>query len=655
MVQLPFRQVHLDFHTSEHIPGVGKKFNKKQWQAALEAGAVNSITVFAKGHHSWSYYPTKAGMEHPTLKRDLLGQQIKACHEIGVRAPIYFTVGWSATDAELHPEWTARDPQGNIHNVNFDVNAKPTDTRPGCSWKWLCPSGEYLKLILEQTQEICDRYEVDGFFYDICFGPTCYCDNCTAGMRAAGMDPTNFKQAMAYNESKWISLQRACKQVIHAVHPEATLYWNGGAGIYVPYPHAEQTHFELEDLPTAWGGYNKFPVRAKYFANKGKQYMAMSGKFHTSWGEFGGFKNPDAIKYEAAAMVAWGARCSFGDQLHPNGVMDLETYRSIGVGYKYVKKIEQYSNGGVPFARLGLWLSGSNDHDHGVTDMLLERQIDFEVVDPAGDFSRFSAIILPGHPCLSKASAATLEQFVKDGGALLVLGGGALDARRKEFLLDVGARYVGPAQYVDDYLIVGKELAKGLVTSPFLNYSAGLRARLSGGKALASIREPYFDRTYEHYCSHLNTPPQEKDARQPGAWRKGKVVCLAHELGAMYYKHGAQLHRDLFVNALELIYKNPAMQVTMPSGGRVNLLHQPEARRYVAHILYGPPIERGRCSAIEDLVPIFDVPVALRVPERIKKAHTAPEKKTLRMKKSRGTVSVTVPRVECHTAVVFEY
>ena len=28
----PFRQVHLDFHTSPHIPKIGSKFNKKQFQ-----------------------------------------------------------------------------------------------------------------------------------------------------------------------------------------------------------------------------------------------------------------------------------------------------------------------------------------------------------------------------------------------------------------------------------------------------------------------------------------------------------------------------------------------------------------------------------------------------------------------------------------------
>ena len=34
--ELPFRQIHLDFHTSEHIPGVGSKFSKENWQQALK-------------------------------------------------------------------------------------------------------------------------------------------------------------------------------------------------------------------------------------------------------------------------------------------------------------------------------------------------------------------------------------------------------------------------------------------------------------------------------------------------------------------------------------------------------------------------------------------------------------------------------------------
>ena len=43
-----FRQVHLDFHTSEHIEDIGKKFDKKQFQTALKEGHINSITLFSK-------------------------------------------------------------------------------------------------------------------------------------------------------------------------------------------------------------------------------------------------------------------------------------------------------------------------------------------------------------------------------------------------------------------------------------------------------------------------------------------------------------------------------------------------------------------------------------------------------------------------------
>src|SRR5450759_4116064 len=138
MVSLPSRQVHLDFHTSEHIPVVGAKFDRKQFQQALKAGRLNSITVFAKCHHGWSYYPTSIGQVHPTLKRNLLAEQISAAHAIGVRAPIYYTVGWSANDAVKFPECIRRDKDGKPEG-NFDLKAKPNDKRPICSWIGLLP------------------------------------------------------------------------------------------------------------------------------------------------------------------------------------------------------------------------------------------------------------------------------------------------------------------------------------------------------------------------------------------------------------------------------------------------------------------------------------------------------------------------------------
>ena len=72
------RQVHLDFHTNGTLP-VGKKFSKEQFQSALKLGHVNSITVFSKCHHGWSYHPTEVNEMHPCLDFDLLAAQLEAC------------------------------------------------------------------------------------------------------------------------------------------------------------------------------------------------------------------------------------------------------------------------------------------------------------------------------------------------------------------------------------------------------------------------------------------------------------------------------------------------------------------------------------------------------------------------------------------------
>ncbi len=46
--ELRFRQVHLDYHTSPDIPGIGSEFDAEQFTQTLEQARVDSITCFAR-------------------------------------------------------------------------------------------------------------------------------------------------------------------------------------------------------------------------------------------------------------------------------------------------------------------------------------------------------------------------------------------------------------------------------------------------------------------------------------------------------------------------------------------------------------------------------------------------------------------------------
>ena len=648
MRTLPSRQVHLDFHTSPLIPEVGAKFDKRQFQAALKEGNLNSITIFAKCHHGMCYYPTKIGTVHPALPEgfDLTGAMMDAAHEIGVDAPVYITMGWSAEDAQKHPEWCTLDRDGNIMYTNLDPEAAPEEPKPNCSWTALCPNTGYGRHVLAIAQEIVDRYpRLDGLFFDIVYiQNACYCPDCVAGMKAEGLDPSKQEDAEEYYRRVHLRFAEEARRILHARHPEATLFFNsGGAEIYRPEYHVSQTHFEMEDLPTAWGGYDKMPPRTSVMSRYPKEYLGMTGKFHTEWGEFGGYKNPDALTYEVLMMAMYGAKCSIGDQMPPSGVMDMETYRIIGQAYRALERIEPWVYPAQPTAGLGVYLSGCAASDEGLHSMLLESHIDFEVVLPGDDLSRFDALVLPDCVKLSDEDAQRLRSFE---GAVVFSAESAL--RDGTFQLDAGVKYAGAPRYRQDYCRPGEALKLPFGNAPFLCYESAQRTEVVDGEALAQVWEPWFDRTYAAYCSHRNTPYRDEPAAHPAVVRKGRRVYLAHPLCRMYHEWGAQLLRELFVSALRLVYQ-PRYQAALPSMARTRLTRQPG--RYVFHVSYASPIRRGRISVLEDMVPLHDVEVEITLPETVRDVRLVPEGTSLAFTVDGDVLRFAIPCVKCHQAV----
>ena len=638
------RCVHLDFHTSPDITGIGERFDKKKFTETVKAASIELMTVFAKCHHGYAYYPSKLCPMHPGLSFNLLGELRDAIHAAGAKAPIYITAGWSKKDADEHPEW---------HQIDFTTKraayvgedtlkiTNPDAPLTDCSWTCLCLAGDYLNYLEKLTREVCESFDVsDGIFYDICFyGDACVCDSCKRGMLKMGLDPESYDDAKKYYSLSRIRVMKHLTSVVHEYAKDAPVFYNGGADMNRTEYHPYQTHYELEDLPTAWGGYDLMPIRAKFFEKYGKLFLGMTGKFHHAWGEFGGFKDKEALRYECADMLSVGASISVGDHLHPSGDIDESTYALIGHAFDYVKKIERYSENTKAHTNLALWLSHREDSDLGASKLLQNMHLEYDAVASGDDLGKYSAVILPDRVTLTREDEEALRTFTENGGKLI--------ASYESIPEGLGIEKVRPSECDKDFIKFSIDEFK----TPFLSYSSAYIVKTEG-EVLAKVYEPYFNRTQSHFCGHKNTPYKLEAAEYPALVKCRGVLYFAHPVFEAYNKSGNFVLERYISGAIESFYEKQIEVKNLPSSGKIRLR---EGNGFLAlHVLYAPPINRGNVCLLPDFPKLYEVEVSLKTDRNITSVKTAPGGVEIPFTQKDGKVFFTLPPFRLHELVILE-
>lgn len=660
-MNMRFRQVHLDFHTSEAIGHIGFRFSKQQFQQMLKNGHVDSITVFSKCHHGWAYHPTKANEMHPGLNFDLLGAMIEAAHEINVKTPVYISAGLDEKMARRHPEWLIRDKNDNTNWVDGFM-------KPG--YHQFCMNSPYLDILIEQVEEVAANYDADGIFLDIVGVRACYCHNCIASLRREGKDPRDDKTILELGERTYANYTKRIKEAVHAIKPEMRIFHNGG---HIRRGRrdlaAMNTHLELESLPTGGWGYDHFPLSARYVQKLGMDYLGMTGKFHTTWGEFGGYKHPNALRYEVALNMANGARCSIGDQLHPEGLMDEATYSLIGAAYKEVEEKEAWCGSTSNIAdvallsleAVGAHKSGEDQAartgkaDSGAVRMLLEGKILFDVVDLEADLSEYKVLILPDDVLIDSGLKKKLQVFFQQGGKVLATGRSGLNEQGDGFAIDLGVKWLAENPYKPDYFRPHFKLAN-LGDAAYIFYSQGQRIELQGGTELGNREDPYFNREVFTFCSHQHTPGSLNNAG-PGMVENKNGIYFAWNVFSDYATMGSLILKESVLYALNrLLQGRKTLETNLPAQGVVTLQEQQGEQRIVNHLLYASPVKRGQgIEIIEDILPVYGVDVSVQIPYKAKRVYLAPQMQDIAYYQVGATVSYSLPKLECHQMVVIDY
>jgi hypothetical protein len=667
---VPFRQVHLDFHTSAQCRDVASGFDAQRFAATMRHAHVASVNLFARCHHGYSYYPTTVGTQHPELRIDLLGRQIEALHAVGIRAPIYVTLMWDDLAAQREPGWviTRRDGSSAIR----PPLSGESQVAGGWSWSTLDLASGYADYVTAQVVELCERYAPDGFWFDIAFTAPNHSPAAQARMRSAGVDLADEEAVVEHTYAEVLRFQRSLSAVVERLAPHATIAFNHATDAAMRDKLVSQTHLEIESLPTAPGtwGYLHYPITARHARVFGRPIVGMTGRFHRSWADFGGLKTHDQLAYEVGTILGAGGRVSIGDQLHPSGVLDDAVYRLIGPAFERIERLEPWlvdasfptdlaivSGGKRAHRGHGVYTSERPPGVDGAAQMCLELGLQFDVVDPdPALLARYGVLILADGVELDAAGIRAVTDHLQAGGRLLVAGAApGIDG--------LPVTDLGPAPTDPSYLRLDAELSGSGELAADYDYVFYGRPRLvapaPGARSHGTISRALFERTWEHFTSHAHAPVGTSlDA--PVVVRDDRVVYVAAPIFGAYRESDYWVYRELMRTVLGWLVPEPLVRIHGPSWLEVSLMRQdPTSERPARHVVhltaYQPRRQLQSVPHVDGGWPLHGVSVDVRwEPDREPAAYLAPDRTPLAVSRVEGYARITLPPLGIHTVVVLE-
>ena len=400
----------------------------------------NVVIVNAGGIYAW--YDTEVPFHHKNEYlpdgKDLLGELLCCCHALGIR--VIFRFDWSLAEDSTylqHPEWFTQHPD---HTPFF----KGKD-RMG-TWSFLmttCINSAYRNEAVAGPvmQEVVRRYDVDGIFFNNPTMPECHCQKCKNKYlklygEALPEDPAlwrkDFRSRCLMDNIGY--LQSEVKQIRDDV--PFVLYYSGINADGRPfvdnlderYATAEFVCTEAQDevskgvdrIPPIW----KPAVNMK-LGNAVPGYPKPFGIIHScpgmDWRHTGLPK--DEYLFWMAQVPANNAYLWHSVTGFPDTITDKRLLDAVEEIDLRIEKSEALMENAVSAAKILLLWDGSAKSS-GFAEGFANMQVQYDLMDvwhlSPERMKKYEAVILPDSFPISDDVIEMLEDYVRDGGHLLM-------------------------------------------------------------------------------------------------------------------------------------------------------------------------------------------------------------------------------------------
>ena len=138
--------------------------------------------------------------------------------------------------------------------------------------------------------------------------------------------------------------------------------------------------------------------------------------------------------------------------------------------------------------------------------------------------------------------------------------------------------------------------------------------------------------------------------------RNGRTIYFSHPILSQYERNAPRWCKALFLNALDLLLPQPLVRHDGPTTMQVTVNEQHRENRWVLHLLHYIPERRGQdFDVLEDVIPLHDVRLSVRVPEKVEEVARVPENKPLGFEQKDGRVELVLPRLDGHQMIALDF
>jgi hypothetical protein len=660
--------LHYDLHANTGDTELGARCGLKDLVPMLRLMAPDFVQTDCKGHPGMTSWFSKipGATVAPGVVKDALAQWRAATRRLGMPLHAHYSGVWDIAAGRKHPGWCARDQDDKPQGAVFGPGRKG---RP--AGERMCRLGPYVdKLLIPQFLELIERYGLDGFWVDgdIWATEPCYCPRCRrAFARVSGRatppkdeaDPAWPEWVRFTRETYYDYVTRYC-DAVHARKPGVLVCSNWLQTFRNPGEPRVPTDWISGDNSWVWG-LDDSRCEARFISTRGKPWDIMLWNFYCSHG----MGKPDSpwvakpvemIQQEAAVTLAFGG----GVQVYENPpglrngqLIPWRQKRMRAVG-RFVRARRRICRGTSTLPQVAVLHSEAHLYSkpgrnlfwgldtqpvRGAVFSLLEGHYGVDILDEWALLPRlreFPVVVAPEQDRMSDAMAAALKRYVEEGGRLLVTGSAAFDRFGAAFL---GATFAA-VEKDKTYHVPAADGAAPLFSAEW-RLLTPVDARPLGRLGTTPLRDERL------------LPNPAAVIRKVGRGRVGYIPCSVFR---DFAHNRYPLTRAFILEVVRAVAGRTAIEVEGPVCVDV-VLRQKDQVAYVHFINRASGIpNNAHNGAIDEIPAVGPLTVRMRLKARPASVslefEPAPVRATFKPGRSGGVLTVTVPRVRIHTALV---